>query len=240
MALLPDREVCEKLCGRFFSTIFPVVPILDHHGFGDEFSGFWDEKFSEKRQSSPKHAVLRERLDFLCLMSSLLFTALRSMSELQIRDVLGDANVLDAADMYFLVRMSAILSGFPERATTSSLAAYIITQNQVAGPGPISGALGFISTSIRIALGMGLSRNFPETGTATAEKETRQRLWRYIFQLDVMSSASSGLSPLLLNDKMAHATSIRQKLSDGESSIKEGALHFRGLTLQTFANAMSS
>ena len=106
--------------------------------------------------------------------------------------------------------ISATLTGFPRRPSIYSLAAYIIAQSQFVREEEFSDAPDFISTSFRIALGMGLHRHLPEAGFTVAELETRRRLWWYILHLDVMSSSSSGLSPLFIDEKMANTDSICQ------------------------------
>ena len=106
--------------------------------------------------------------------------------------------------------VSATLTGFPRHPSIYSLAAYIIAQSQFVREEEFSDAPDFISTSFRIALGMGLHRQLPEAGFTAAELETRRRLWWYILHLDVMSSCSSGLSPLFIDEKMTNTPSICQ------------------------------
>jgi hypothetical protein len=57
---------------------------------------------------------------------------------------------------------------------------------------------------------MGLHRHLPEASFTPAELETRRRLWWYILHLDVMASASSGISPLFIDEKMANTAMIHQ------------------------------
>ncbi len=79
----------------------------------------------------------------------------------------------------------------------------------------------FISTAFRIALGMGLHRHLPEAPFSISELEMRRRLWWYILHLDVMSSASSGLSPFFIDDKMANTEMVSpfyQNEGDGSQS----------------------
>jgi hypothetical protein len=112
--------------------------------------------------------------------------------------------------MYFVAMVSATLTGFPRRPSLDTLAAYIVAQSQFVREEDFSDSPDFISTAFRIALGMGLHRQLPDAGFTTAELEMRRRLWWYILHLDVMSSASSGLSPLFIDDKMANANTISQ------------------------------
>ncbi|KAK6369419.1 hypothetical protein LTS17_009762 [Exophiala oligosperma] len=110
--------------------------------------------------------------------------------------------------MYFAAMVSASLTGFPRRPSIYSLAAYLFAQSQFVREEEFSDVPDFISTSFRLALGMGLHRHIPDAGFTHAEMETRRRLWWYILHLDVMSSSSSGLSPLFINKKMANTDEI--------------------------------
>jgi hypothetical protein len=104
----------------------------------------------------------------------------------------------------------ATLTGFPRSPTLYSLAAYIIVQSQFIREEEFSDSPDFIGTAFRVALGMGLHRHLPSADFTTAERETRRRLWWYILHLDVMASASSGISPLFIDDKMANTDMIHE------------------------------
>lgn len=83
-------------------------------------------------------------------------------------------------------------------------------QSQFIREEDFSSSPSLINTAFRIALGMGLHRDLPQADFTPAEFETRRRLWWYILHLDVMSSSSSGLSPLFINDRMTDAGTISQ------------------------------
>lgn len=104
-----------------------------------------------------------------------------------------------------------MLTGFPRRPSYYSLAAYLLTQNPFVMEEDFPDFPDFISTAFRVGLGMGLHRKLPETDLSNNELETRRRLWWYILHLDVMSSASSGLSPLFIDSKMANVEMISQR-----------------------------
>ncbi|EXJ80889.1 hypothetical protein A1O3_07177 [Capronia epimyces CBS 606.96] len=210
LALLPSQDVCEKLCDLFFASVFPLTPLLHVRGFAQDFRDFWAGVTPGHLHESEPSLFLRKKPGYLCLLSAILFAALASSSDSRVRTLLGETEIPQASDMYFMAMVSATLSGFPRRPSMYSLAAYIFTQSQFAREEEFSDAPDFISTSFRIALGMGLHRHLPEAGFTVAERETRRRLWWYILHLDVMSSASSGLSPLFIDEKMANADTICQ------------------------------
>ena len=210
MALLPDRETCEKLCGLFFATVFPLMPILHVQGFAEDLKTFWDGIRPGNLHDTEPGPIMRKKPSFVCLLSAILFAALSSASLSRIKRIFGDETDLNSGDIYFIAMVSATLTGFPRHPSIYSLAAYIIAQSQFVREEEFSDAPDFISTSFRIALGMGLHRQLPEAGFTAAELETRRRLWWYILHLDVMSSCSSGLSPLFIDEKMTNTPSICQ------------------------------
>ncbi|KIV88836.1 hypothetical protein PV10_08474 [Exophiala mesophila] len=132
----------------------------------------------------------------------MLFSSLMSASETQMRELLGDKSNVQIGDLYFVTVMASSLTGFPRQPTLYALAAYIYAQSQFIREEEFSDGPEFINTAFRVALGMGLHRNLATAGFTVAEQETRKRLWWYILHLDIMSSCSSGLSPLFVDDKM--------------------------------------
>ncbi|OAP61017.1 hypothetical protein AYL99_06021 [Fonsecaea erecta] len=210
MALLPSREICEKLCGFFSSTVFPLTPIFHMKSFAEDFRTFWDGIPSANVHNAEPSVFMRKKPGFLSLLSAILFAAVFSASPARLERIFGESIELNPGDMYFIAMASASLTGFPRRPSIYSLAAYIIAQSQFVREEEFSDAPDFIATSFRVALGMGLHRQLPESGLSPAELETRRRLWWYILHLDVMSSSSSGLSPLFINQKMANTDAICQ------------------------------
>jgi Fungal specific transcription factor domain len=206
--LLPAKDICEKLCYLFFATVFPLIPILHLQSFGDDWRAFWEEADQTHRHDAVPGSLLRNKPSFVCLLSAILFATLASASTSRLTSILGQDAGLAAEDMYFAAMVSATLTGFPRRPTIYSLAAYVFAQSQFVREEEFSDSPDFINTSFRISLGMGLHRDLPGASFTTAERETRRRLWWYILHLDVMSSASSGLSPLFIDDKMANTPSI--------------------------------
>lgn len=230
MALLPKREVCEKLCKLFSTTVFPLMPLLHLRSFGEDFGEFWDGVRGGNIHNSEPSLFLLKKPGFLSLLTSILFSTLASTSKPRVRMLLGEENVPDTGEMYFAAMVSASLTGFPRRPSIYSLAAYLFAQSQFVREEEFSDVPDFIATSFRLALGMGLHRQFSDAGFTHAEMETRRRLWWYILHLDVMSSSSSGLSPLFINKKMANTDEIAQY------DWVEGALGFNTEGNKPFPN----
>ncbi|KAL9044548.1 MAG: hypothetical protein Q9214_002320 [Letrouitia sp. 1 TL-2023] len=212
LALLPRYEVCEKLCGIFSSTVFPLMPVLHLLDFSHNFRAFWEETGPVIGHDANIGSLLRRKPSFICLLSSILFASLVTASPSRVADIkdLDDDQSVTPDKMYFAAMVSAMLTGFPRRPSLDTLAAYLIVQSQFVREEDFADAPDFISTAFRVALGMGLHRQLPHAGFSIAELETRRRLWWYILHLDIMSSASSGLSPLFIDDKMANAEMISQ------------------------------
>lgn len=120
----------------------------------------------------------------------------------------GDHITISPGDMHLATITSAALTGFPRSPSIYSLAAYIFVQSQFMREEDFSDSGDFISTAFRVALGMGLHRHLPQASFSLAELETRRRLWWYILHLDVMASASSGLSPFFIDEKMANTMMV--------------------------------
>ncbi|RFU34147.1 hypothetical protein B7463_g2233, partial [Scytalidium lignicola] len=211
-SMLPNRTICEKLCDVFFATVFPLMPILHMPDFVNDFETFWRETETRHHHESVPSSVVRAKPSFLCLLPAILFAALSSSGPARIESILGEGepDIPSAADMYFVAMTCATLTGFPRSPTLYSLAAYIIIQSQFIREEEFSDSPDFIGTAFRLALGMGLHRHLPHAGFTLAELEARRRLWWYILHLDVMASASSGISPLFIDDKMANADMIHQ------------------------------
>lgn len=206
--LLPAKDTCERLCNLFFATVFPLTPILHLRSFADDWRAFWEESIQTHRHDAAPGPLLRNKPSFVCLLSAILFATLVSASTSRLTSILNHDAGLAAGDMYFAAMVSATLTGFPRRPSVYSLAAYIFAQSQFVREEEFSDSPDFINTAFRISLGMGLHRDLPGAGFTIAERETRRRLWWYILHLDVMSSASSGLSPLFIDEKMANTPSI--------------------------------
>ena len=201
---------CEKLCDAFFATVFPLIPILHIPDFVHDFDEFWHEVGSRSHHDSEPAPIVRTKPSFLCLLPAIMYAALSSAPDARIENIFGGQQIPSAADMYLATMIGATLTGFPRSPTLYSLAAYIIVQSQFIREEEFSDSPDFVGTAFRLALGMGLHRHLPEASFTPAELETRRRLWWYILHLDVMASASSGISPLFIDEKMANTTMIHQ------------------------------
>lgn len=201
-----------------------MIPILHAADFVQDFEIFWSEAETRHHHESGPASIVRVKPAFLCLLPAILFAALSSASPSRIKRVFGDQALPSVADMYLATMTGATLTGFPRSPTLYSLAAYIIVQSQFIREEEFSDSPDFIGTAFRLALGMGLHRHLPEANFTLAELETRRRLWWYILHLDVMASASSGISPLFIDEKMANATMIHQYDETEDESGKKTCL----------------
>jgi hypothetical protein len=224
LALLPTKETCERLCDLFFSTVFPLLPLLHPPGFAKDFQMFWEERDGSTGHDSGVGSLVRRKPSFVSLLFSMIFAALKCASKSRLQRILGDSSDFIAGDIYLTAVVAITLTGFPRRPSHYSLAAYLLTQSPFVMEEDFSDFPDFISTAFRVGLSMGLHRQLPEAGFDNSELETRRRLWWYILHLDVMSSASSGLSPLFIDSKMANVEMISQCDHCGDSCTGEGHL----------------
>ena len=223
LALLPPKTTCESLCSLFFSTVFPLLPILHIPGFANDFQIFWEERNSSRGHDFEIGVFVRRKPGFGCLLSSMLFAALKCAPKSRLQSVLGDYPDLPSArNMYVVAVIFITLTGFPRRPSLDSLAAYLLTQSPFVMEEDFSDFPEFINTAFRVALGMGLHRHLPEAVFTIGELETRRRLCWYILHLDVMASASSGLSPLLLDDKLANVKTITKYDQKEGNFVRDG------------------
>ena len=199
------------------------MPILHLPSFARDFQVLWAESGSPIQHDADMGSFLRKKPSFLCLLSSVLFASLVSAPQSKLASISNNDQALTAERMYFITSVSAALTGFPRHPSLDTLAAYIIAQSQFVREEDFSDAPDFINTAFRVALGMGLHRQVSYTHFSIAEIETRRRLWWYILHLDIMSSASSGLSPLFIDDKMANTTKI--SLYDAPEGNLDDGLH---------------
>ena len=208
VTLLPSKEICEKLCDIFFSSIFPLMPLIHLPSFARDFQALWAESGSTIQHDAEMGSLLQKKPSFICLLSSILFASIVSSSQSKLSSISKKDQDLAPGRIYFIVSASATLTGFPRHPSLDALTAYLVVQSQFVREEDFSNAPDFISTAFRIALGMGLHRQIPSSHFSVAEIETRRRLWWYILHLDIMSSASSGLSPLFIDEKMANTPKI--------------------------------
>jgi hypothetical protein len=241
VSLLPAKDICDELCGIFFTTVYPMIPVLHLPTFAADYRDFWTE-----RSAQPQHlaipSILRRKPGFVSLLSAIVFSSLVSGTERQLHAVRACRDT-QVGDMYFATVMSATLTGFPRRPTLYSLAAYIYAQSQFVREEEFSDGPEFITTAFRVALGMGLHRNLVDVGFTAAESEMRRRLWWYILHLDVMSSCSSGLSPLFVDEKMGNSSriatsdSLEEEYEVGDTGWFLASWSALWLTCQIFATS---
>jgi hypothetical protein len=177
-------------------------------GFMNDFQTFWEERNASRGHASEIGLLVRRKPGFVCLLSSMLFAALKCAPRSWMQIIMGNCPDLTAGDMYVATVVSTTPTSFLRRPSLYSLAAYLILQSPLVMEEEFSDFPDFIGMASRIALGMALHRHLPEHDLSVAELETRRRLWWYVIHLDVMASASSGLSPLFIDEKMANIEMI--------------------------------
>ena len=211
--ILPKRSICEKLIDLFFISVFTLTPILHLPTFAADHREFWRAGAQYGCQKSSSGTILERKPSFIALYFSMLFAATKSVGSSMIGDLLVDEEIPLVADLYFAATISTTLVGFPRRPSLYSLAAFIFAQSQFIREEEFPDAPSFIETAFRVALGMGLHRDFGNSELLDAERETRRRLWWHVIHLDVMAAASSGLSPLWIDEMMSN-TSLMSEYED--------------------------
>lgn len=197
------------------------MPLLHLPSFAADFSSFWEEVDPVARQHADSGRFLRGKPGFVCLLSSILFAALATAHPSRLKQVFGDNGNFASGDMYLAAVVSGSLTGFPQNPSIYTLSAYIFAQSQFIREEEFATSQELITTAFRVALGMGLHRHLPAAGFSKAELETRCRLWWYILHLDVMASASSGLSPLFIDEGMANIDMVSSYYLNEDPSQQE-------------------
>lgn len=226
LAMLPDPAVCTRLCEIFFGSVFPVVPILHLKGLRQDLAELWAGQVSSQGcKDDQLPGILRRKPGLLCLLASIAFSTLYSTSPKRLDEKLGTQRPKSLLLTSLLATMiSAALTGFPRRPSLYTLAAYIYVQSQFNREEEFHMAPEFITTSFRLAISMGLHRELRNDAFSVPDRETRRRLWWYIMHLDVMASASSGLSPIFVDDKMSNVSMIHEHDEDGTEGNAQGII----------------
>lgn len=207
--MLPSKATCHILCSAFFTNVFPLIPILHIPSFTKNHEAFWRDFQQNGDHNINIGPFLRERPDFVCLLCAMMFAGILTMSSTQLENISIKNSTSMADDLYFATMKSASLVGFPRRPSLNSLASYIIAEMQLLREEDFADPPAHITTSFRVALSMGLHRDIDRF--EFSEAETRRRLWWFIIHQDVMISASSGLSPLFIDEDMANVTMIARQ-----------------------------
>lgn len=207
--MLPTPETSGILCSRFLTNVYPLIPILHVPSFQEDIVAFWRDLKQEGGHNITIGPFIREKPDFVCLFSAVLFAGAMTLQSTRIETPSITDLFQVTNELYFATMKSASLIGFPRQPTLNSLASYIITEMQLLREEDFADPPAHVATSFRVALSMGLHRDisrfdFPEA-------ETRRRLWWFIIHLDVMISASSGLSPLFIDEDMANVKMISRQ-----------------------------
>jgi hypothetical protein len=114
-----------------------------------------------------------------------------------------------AAELYRHYQISLVLLGFPHTPSLYTLAAYIFAQSQLMREEEFMAECPvFISRVFRLALSMGLHRQGSHGALSPEVVEVRSKIWWHITHLDVMTSASSGLSPFFIDEKMSNVRMV--------------------------------
>lgn len=235
-AMLPSKEISTKLCEIFFGSVFPLIPILHIPSFQQDYDNLWEELETHQpgRETNPA-SILRRKPGLICLLSAILFSALNSASNAQLGSALSaNLSKISIETCYLAAMVSATITGFPRRPTLYTLAAYIYIQSQFAREEDFRDAPEFINMSFRLSIGMGLHRQLSNQDMSLGDMETRRKIWWYVLHLDVMTSCSSGLSPLFIDEKMANAKMIEEydeHMNEAGEAIRQSMYHRPSETL---------
>jgi Fungal specific transcription factor domain len=211
LSTLPPKSACDVLLKSFFTTVYPVIPVLHLPTFSDEYQSFWFENESRDWHASMPGRTIANNPSIVCLLFSILFAGSMTVSGSRLAELSAEREPILPGDLYFGTMVSMALVGFPRRPTLYSLAAFLFAQNQLTREEEFLDSPSFISTAFRIALGMGLHRDGSVFGLPEVEIEMRRGLWWHIVHTDVMASSSSGLPPLFFDEKMSNTAMISQQ-----------------------------
>lgn len=198
---VPPRNICRILCESFIQSIHPIIVLLHLPSFYLQYDRFWVSYEAYSHEGLPE-GFLAECPTFLPMLFAILFSGSAALPKVEDRSLVGeDEMTILSRRLYKATMRSLSLVGFPRNPTIYSLTAYLIWQNPLIREEDSLTSTSFISTAVRVGQAMGLHRDGSCFGLDPVQTELRRRLWWHIIHMDVMASTSSGLPPLMMDDR---------------------------------------
>lgn len=204
------------------------MPLLHLPTFRVEYETFWEGMAKGDPHTHGFGTFIGASPSFVPLLFSMLFAGMMIKSaQSSKRPNTASEYEVSGGDLFFLTMISLKAVGFPQHPSIYALAAYAFSQTQILREEEFIESPRFIDTAFRVAFRMGLHRDDRVAGLHKAESELRKRLWWQIIHLDVMASASSGLSPLFISEGMANipSLSVYEDVVDDEMVPRKSTIH---------------
>ncbi|KAK9242778.1 fungal-specific transcription factor domain-containing protein [Lipomyces tetrasporus] len=189
---LPERSVADELVSEYFSSVHPLVGIIDRVITYQQYLSFWTSHTQGQYTDS----------SFACIIFVMFYGACVSKNELlKYEAQLLLTNSYSDLIQHFLMASDSLLRfcEFPDRPSIPCLIATMILQILLrTASSPTTAANVAIIT--RISQVMGLHRDpgfFRNAKLDSQDVQQRRRIWWQLIFLDGICSVSSGLAPSL-------------------------------------------
>ncbi|KAJ9249875.1 transcriptional regulator family: Fungal Specific TF [Paecilomyces variotii] len=193
---VPTRRQSHILYKGFMSGVHAISPVLHPPTVLKMYNDFWRwyDYSSHSGEPCPDPS-------FIPLLYAIWYGGSVTVS---IRTIKSEFNVdsRSALSTTYSDEVTRWLSkiSFPRSPSLRGLAAFLLVQTILSKEEePLTSSL-FISLALRVAQTMGLHRDPAQFGIASAEAETRRRVWWHIVHMDGVVAMSSGLPPLVSDE----------------------------------------
>ncbi|GFF31489.1 uncharacterized transcriptional regulatory protein C139.03 [Aspergillus udagawae] len=194
---IPTKRQSHILYKGFMSGIHAISPVIHPPTILKLYNAFWDwyDYSSYSGESCPDPS-------FIPLLYAIWYGGSVTIS---IRTIKAEFNVSSrsALSKVYNDEVTRWLTeiSFPRSQSLQGLAAYLLVQTILSREEePLTSSL-FISLSMRVAQTMGLHRDPANFGIEPCEAEYRRRIWWHILHMDGVVAMSSGLPPLVSDEK---------------------------------------
>lgn len=194
---MPTKRQSHILYKGFMSGVHAISPVIHPPTILNLYNAFWDwyDYSSYSGEPCPDPS-------FIPLLYAIWYGGSVTIS---IRMIKAEFNVSSrsALSKTYHDEVTRWLTeiSFPRSPSLQGLAAYLLVQTILSREEePLTSSL-FISLSMRVAQTMGLHRDPANFGIEPCEAEYRRRIWWHIVHMDGVVAMSSGLPPLVSDEK---------------------------------------
>ncbi|CAK7228764.1 hypothetical protein SCUCBS95973_006991 [Sporothrix curviconia] len=190
LALMPPRNVVDRLIVRFFGSNTPTQQTVHRPSFSRTYKAFWQDPANADVDFM---AVL-----FIIMALGVHFSTYSAPHELEL-----DGTNMSAAERYRLYRAASsaalALTGFSNPSLSTIRALLMFTESEfLINRATQTNCFLLLAVCIRLMLKMGLHRDPSRLPTISAfEGEIRRRLWNLAIQIDLIVSFYMGLPSMI-------------------------------------------
>lgn len=213
---LPTKPAADALVQSFFSSVYPIHPLVDTSTFQIEYEAFW--AWAQAGDLQPPARLVQDPT-FTCLFFAIFYSGASVISSSTWTDDssalkdLGRQSTINQLKIACSDTLSACRHS--EHPTLNTLVASILI-HEFSKKGSSNDDALFTTSAIRLAQSMGLHRENDVPDLAPT-REQRRQIWWHIVWLDVQSSLASGL-PTCLGNSAIHG--VQMVSAPEDSAVK--------------------